>query len=147
MLIEKLIIVCFGIIGALLTYIINTKLKQGPVRASALSALLVGGFFYLFPSVLSEHLTNNIPVVFIGGSFIGMVSSRIISNYWLITFSGIIFSFFYINTSDFFNGYGGALGTAACISILATLSIPILTKKRKVTNGILILRKLLYRKK
>ncbi|ETN95730.1 hypothetical protein SAMN04487906_0875 [Zhouia amylolytica] len=147
MFIEKLIIVCFGIIGALLTYIINTKLKQGPVRASALSALLVGGFFYLFPSVLSEHLTNNIPVVFIGGSFIGMVSSRIISNYWLITFSGIIFSFFYINTSDFFNGYGGALGTAACISILATLSIPILTKKRKVTNGILILRKLLYRKK
>ncbi|UNY97866.1 hypothetical protein MQE36_12310 [Zhouia spongiae] len=143
---EQIILIGTGIVGALGTFILNTKLKQGPVRASALLALLVGGFFYLFPDTLPLQLSQNIPVIFIGGTFIGMVSSRVVSNYLLIALSGLIFSFFYLNTSKFFEGYGGALGTAACISLLATLSIPFLNKKKKVTNGILVLRKQLFRK-
>ncbi|MEN7548089.1 hypothetical protein AAG747_09215 [Rapidithrix thailandica] len=144
---ENLILVTTGIVAALVTFIVNEKLNQGPVRASAIVSLVVGSFFYWFPEELSNELTQNIPIVFIGGSFIGMVSSNIISNYWMIGISGAIFSFFYLNASNFFNGYGGTLGTAACISLLVTLSLPVITKKHRIVNGFLILRGLILKRK
>ena len=72
----------------------------------------------------------------IGASFIGMASSEVLHSYILLFVSGLIFSIIYLNTSRFFNGYGGALGTAACISLIASLSLMIYTKraKEKVKN-------------
>jgi hypothetical protein len=119
-----------GIISAILTYIVNNKYRQGAVRASASLSLLVGLFFYFFPELFSPYLTKNIPIVFIGATFIGMVSSKILSSYLLVGFSGFLFSIIYLNASPFFKGYGGALGTTAAISVLVSLSLAVVSKKK-----------------
>ncbi|MHA7944545.1 hypothetical protein ACJOV8_015820 [Formosa sp. 3Alg 14/1] len=137
-----------GILGATLTFYVNEHLKQGAVRASALLTLIVSLFFYYFPEVLNPYLTQNIPTAFIGASFVGMVSSKAIIHYRWLIIAGIIFSIIYINKSMFFQGYGGALGTSAFIALLATMAIPVVfSKKKKITNGILIFRKWLFREK
>lgn len=143
---ELWIFILTGIAGATGTYFVSTWLKQGPVRASALLTLLVAGFFNLFPASVSLYLAKNIPVVFIGASFIGMVSSQHLSTYTGLAISGVIFTVIYLNTSKMFNGYGGALGTSACISLLVVLSIPYFRSRRKLTVGLLQLRRLMFRK-
>lgn len=139
---EKFILVLTGVCGAMATYFVNTKLKQGPVRASALLTLVVAMFCYFFPELLSGYLTKNIPVVFIGSTFIGMVSAQKMSTYTGIAIAGLVFSAIYLNTSKFFDGYGGSLGTSACISILVMLCIPYFKSKRNLTVGLLQLRRM-----
>ncbi len=121
-----------GIISAILTYVVNNKYRQGAVRASASLSLLVGLFFYSFPDIFNPYLTKNIPIVFIGATFIGMVSSKILPSYLLVGFSGFIFSIIYLNASPFFKGYGGALGTTAAISVLVSLSLAVVSKSEKI---------------
>lgn len=139
---EKLILILTGICGAMATYYVNTRLKQGPVRASALLTLPIAAFCYFFPEILSPYLTKNIPVVFIGSTFIGMVSAQKMSTYTGIAIAGLVFSAIYLNTSRFFDGYGGSLGTSACISILVMLCIPYFKSKRNLTVGLLQLRRM-----
>ena len=129
---ETLILCITGITAAVGTYIVNNTLGQGAVRASALLSLIVGLFFYFFPELLSAYLTRNIPLVFIGASFIGMVSSRILSSYLLLSLSGIIFSILFVNSSKYFAGYGGGLGTTAAISLLVSLSLAIIAGKKPI---------------
>lgn len=139
------ILLLVSFLSAIITFYVNENLKQGPVRSSAILSLVVGMYFYYFPDTANEYLVKNIPIVFIGASFIGMVSARLLSNYLLIGIAGIFFCLIYLNASKFFNGYGGALGTSSAISLLAVLSIPIKGKKRKLTNGLFQLRKLLFK--
>ncbi|ADY52053.1 hypothetical protein Pedsa_1492 [Pseudopedobacter saltans DSM 12145] len=141
------VLVLMGCCGAMLTFFVNTRLSQGPVKSSALLTMFVVAFLYLFPNLLSPYLTKNIPYIFIGSSFIGMVSSQQLSTYIGIALSGLIFSLIYLNTSQFFAGYGGALGTSSCISLLVVLSIPYFKSKRKLTVGMLQLRKLVIKGK
>ncbi|MGB1205195.1 MAG: hypothetical protein ACPG5B_06085 [Chitinophagales bacterium] len=128
---NNIIIILTGIVGTILTFYVSEQLKQGAVRASALLSLIVGLFFYCFPEILNTYLTKNIPLTFIGASFVGMISSKKMTNYGLLTLSGIIFSIIYINQSIFFDGYGGALGTSAFIALLATLGISAFFQKLK----------------
>ncbi|MCJ8167539.1 hypothetical protein MKJ04_22040 [Pontibacter sp. E15-1] len=144
---QAVILIITGIVAAVCTYVLNTKLGQGPVRSSAVLSLAVGSVCYLFPDALSPYLTQNIPLVFIGSSFVGMVSSSVVSNYLTVGASGFIFSLIYLNTSTFFTGYGGSLGTAACISLLVAISLPVMVRKRKLSNGYLVLRKMVLKRK
>jgi hypothetical protein len=131
---ETGILILTGILGALGTFIVNNDFDQGAVRASALLSLIVGLFFFSFPEVLPAYLTKNIPLVFIGASFIGMVSSRVISRYILVGIAGAIFSIIYLNTSEFFAGYGGALGTTAAISVLVSLGLAFAAKSKTLAK-------------
>lgn len=142
-----LLLITVSFLSAITTFYVNEGLKQGPVRSSAILSLIVGLYFYFFPGSMDGYLVKNIPVVFIGASFVGMVSARLLSNYLLIGTGGVIFCLIYLHTSKFFNGYGGALGTSASIALLAVLSIPIVGKKRKLTNGIIQLRRILFQPK
>ena len=142
-----LILILTSTFASMLTFFVNERLGQGPVRASALSSLLVAGFFYFFPNSMDEYLVRNIPAVFLGGSFIGMVSSKVLSSYYRIALSGFIFGIIFINTSYFFTGFGGALGTIASISLLVSLSLPFFNIKGKLTTGLLQIRKIIYPKK
>ncbi|MEY8862130.1 hypothetical protein [Tenacibaculum singaporense] len=123
-----------SVLGAFLTFLVSTKYKQGPVRASALLTLIVAGFCFLFPQVFSESVTKQIPWTFFGASFVGMTSSKLTRNYTSIVFAGIIFGFIYTVSPTFFNGYGGALGTAACISILVIIGLNNLIRHSKVSK-------------
>ncbi len=139
---EKFILVLTGMCGAMATYYVNTRLKQGPVRASALLTLIVAAGCYFFPDVLSPYLSKNLPVVFIGSTFIGMVSAQKMSTYTGIAIAGLVFAAIYLNTSKFFDGYGGSLGTSACISVLVMLCIPYFKSRRNLTVGLLQLRRM-----
>ena len=126
---ELFVLILTGIAGVILTFTTSNLLQQGAVRASAGLSLLVALFFYFFPNLFSEYLTHNIPFLFFGASFVGMVSKNLVSNYWALGISGIIFSILYINTGPYFEGFGGALGTTASISVIVILGVIILQKK------------------
>ena len=129
---EVAILIFTGIFSALLTWFINNHKARGAVRASALPSLIVGLFFYCFPNLLSEYLTWQIPLVFIGSSFVGMVSINIISKWIYVAISGLVFSLIYLNTGRFFNGFGGALGTTACIAVLVAIGLAKLIEHRGI---------------
>lgn len=120
---NEIILIFTGIIAAVLTYLLSIKGKQGAVRASALLSLIVGILFFLLPNILNDYLSYNIPLVFTGASFAGMASPKIISKPWMIGLSGLIFTVIYISSSIFFAGYGGGLGTVACISVLVVFGL------------------------
>jgi drug/metabolite transporter (DMT)-like permease len=120
---NDLILILIGVLGAILTFYVSESLKQGAVRASALLSLIVGAFLYAFPTVLNAYLTQNVPIVFMGTSFIGMVSAQVTRSYRLLAIAGGLFGIIYIHKSYFFDGYGGALGTLACVTLLFTLSV------------------------
>ena len=142
---NSLILITISFFSSIITFYVNENLKQGPVRSSAMLSLAVALFFYFSPNAMDSYLVKNIPIVFIGASFVGMVSARLLNNYLLIGIGGTIFCLIYLHTSKFFNGYGGALGTSASIALLAVLSIPIVGKHRKLTSGIVQLRKVLFK--
>ncbi|MEH0158530.1 hypothetical protein V6R21_31060 [Limibacter armeniacum] len=119
-----------GTLGALITFWLNVKLHQGPVRASALVALVIGLVFYLYPNCLGEYLSTHLPIVVIGASFVGMASLQVTPQFRWVALSGFVFSILYLNSSRFFQGFGGALGTAACLSLVLVLGVSHLFKKR-----------------
>lgn len=129
---ESIFIILTGIIAVVATFYISTHLKQGAVRASAGLSLLVALIPFLFPDLFTAHLASDIPNVFFGASFIGMVSKNLISNYWLLALSGLLFSLIYLHSGSLFNGFGGALGTTASISVVVILGFKKL--KEKITN-------------
>ncbi|MDH7914547.1 hypothetical protein [Winogradskyella sp. SYSU M77433] len=128
------ILIITGILGAVLTFYISENKKQGAVRASALLSLIVGLFFYCFPELLNPYLTKHIPIVFVGTSFIGMVSSKTVANQKTIALAGILFTIIYINKNEVFEGYGGALGTMAFIALLASMGFVVFISKTNETK-------------
>jgi len=132
---NELIILITGIVGATLTFYVSEQLKQGPVRSSALLSLIIGLFFYFFPELFNDYLTKNIPLVFIGASFIGMVSAKVKINYLSLAIAGCLFSIIYLNKSDFFDGYGGALGAMAFIALLTIMVIVKMFYRKKQKNS------------
>ncbi|MDO6854932.1 hypothetical protein Q4599_15180 [Cellulophaga lytica] len=145
--IAHFILIFVGSLSAILTYLLQFKYKQSAVRASALVGVFSALFVLLFPNVLTNYLSQNIPLVCFGASFIGMVSSKLVKSYWIISVSGAIFTILYLNTSSFFAGFGGGLGSAACIALLVTLAIPIVVNKGNITNGFLQLKRLINKQK
>lgn len=142
-----ILIILASILGATLTFYVSEALKQGPVRASALLSLIIGLFFYYFPDILNVYLTKNIPLVFIGASFIGMASPKGKNNYLLLAFSGLLFSIVYINKSSFLKGYGGALGTLAFIALITTLFFAhLLNHRSKMLYKFKLIRKKIFKK-
>ncbi|GEO19665.1 hypothetical protein [Cyclobacterium qasimii] len=145
---NSLILIITGGIGATLTFLVSEQFEQGAVRASALLSLIVGLFFYSFPELLNPYLTKNIQIVFIGSSFVGMVSSDFMSGYIRLALAGCLFSIVYINNSGFYEGYGGALGALALIALLSTMGISVVFSKRnKLTNSFLWLRNKVFNPK
>lgn len=120
---EFTIILISGIAGALITFYLNNQLQFGGVMASAGVSVCAGGFFFIFPDVINEYLTTNIPLVMMGSSFIGMATSKVIYRFWTIGLSGCMFSVIFLFTSPFFEGFGGSLGTIAAISLFSIYAI------------------------
>lgn len=119
----SMILIIVSIIGATVTYYAAHRLRLGVVKASAMLAVIVGGFFYLFPSGLSSELTHSIPLAFIGATFVGMTRKNIIGDIIPIALAGAFFGIIFVYSAPFYNGFGGGLGTTACISVLITRGI------------------------
>lgn len=119
---NSVLIIISGGIAALLTFYLNNELKFGAVKASAGISLLGGLIFYFFPATFNSEVSHLLPAVIMGASFIGMASKKVIPDYLIICFSGFIFGFIFIYTSDFFQGFGGSLGTTAAISLCSAVA-------------------------
>lgn len=141
---NNIILIITGILGATLTYFISEQLRQGAVKASALLSLIVGLFFYCFPDVLNPYLTKHIQIVFVGTSFIGMVSSKTLKSYPLLAIAGTLFTIIYISKNHVFDGYGGALGALAFIALLTTMGFAfVVSNSDKIKNKVsLMIRKI-----
>ena len=129
---EVTILILTGILGSLTTYVLHNYLGQSDVRASALPSLIVALFFFIFPEITSSFLQNKIPILFIGASFVGMVSNKVLHHWLYIILAGAIFSIIYINLGSFFKGFGGSLGNVACISVITTLGLATLKKHKGI---------------
>lgn len=135
---DLLILVLVGAFSTIVTFILHTKYRQNTVRSSALVGIFSCLIVFLFSEFLSDYLIKNIPLIAFGASFIGMVSSSVVSSPFLLGFSGVVFTFVFLNANSVFNGFGGGLGVSACISLLVVLALPVILKKR--TRRLLILR-------
>jgi hypothetical protein len=126
------VLILAAIAGAALTYLASHRLKLGAVVASAGLSLLVGALFTL-PVALPATLAA-IPVVFMGGSFAGMNARDVIDNTWLMAFAGLAFGLIFVHTSQFFGGYGGGLGTTACMSVMMACGLTRLSQRMTVSQ-------------
>ena len=118
-----------GAVAALVVFILNNNYKMGIVVGSALPSLVFALFVLGFESYLPLTFTTEAPVIFYGAAFIGMASIKILSSYLLIGISGLLFTFIYIFTAPYFDGFGGALGTTAALCFLPVYGISLLKKK------------------
>lgn len=129
---ESLLMVSVATVSAGLTYFIHTKWRLNPVLVSAAIALLVSS---LCESVSGSgsKLVEMIPFVSIGGTFVGMSTKKKVKTIYPIFIAGFVFSLLFIRSSSLFEGFGGALGISACVSVLAVTGMQKVLKKTKVT--------------
>jgi Sec-independent protein secretion pathway component TatC len=133
------ILIITGILGATLTHFVSEYLRLGAVKASALLSLIVGLFFYAFPNVLNGYLTEHLPIVFVGTSFIGMVSAKTLKSYTLLAIAGALFTGIYITKSHVFDGYGGALGALAFIALVTTMGFAfVVSNSAKIRRKVVV---------
>lgn len=114
-----------------LTFYLSHKQKMGAVRASSLIALLSGVIYQIPQSFV--HIPPEIPSIIIGSTFIGMITSRKHFKNFHLVVAPLFFVLFYTHLSKKFNHFGGALGTAACISLVITIFL----RSLKVTKYII----------
>ena len=129
-----------SLFGTFLTYGVNIKAKQGPVRASALVALFSGLFFYFLKDLIPTFYVENVPMYIVGGSFIGMVTSTTHINRYSLAFSAFVYAFLLWFAARKFQGFGGSLGILACVSLMCTMALPMVSQKKKITYGYRIVR-------
>lgn len=106
--------VIVALVGTVVTYWLNNKRGLGPIKSSAISSFIIAIPLQIVP--FSGFLAL-IPIVFFGASFVGMTNEKTLGWFPIIivgVFYGVIFHF----THPFFNGYGGTLGTTACLCCL-----------------------------
>lgn len=102
-------------------YLHNRFTPISPVLASASLTLFVSILCLQFQDVNSLPI-HEIPYVFIGGTFVGMSTRKKAKNNLNIILASIFFCLIYLKSSQFFQGYGGALGLSACISVLIVIT-------------------------
>ncbi|WP_133122079.1 hypothetical protein [Brumimicrobium salinarum] len=103
---------------------------MGIVVGSALPSLIFALAIFLLENYLPAPFVEDAPVIFYGAAFIGMASNKILSSYILIGVSGLLFTFIYLHTSPYFDGFGGALGTTAALCFLPVYAVKLLLNRK-----------------
>lgn len=104
------------------TFIFHNRYKNiNPIFASA-SLTLIVTLVCTYLLHTTQLPLKEIPYVFIGSTFIGMSTRKKAKSLLNITLASIFFSLIYFKSSHFFQGYGGALGLSACISVLIVIT-------------------------
>jgi hypothetical protein len=131
------IIVGISVIAAIVTWELNVKYCLGGVRASSLVSLITGLIVYF------SKLDAVYGLAVMGASFAAMSTEYVIpKRFWMII-CGFVFSLIFLNLpSSIFAGFGGRLGTTACMSVVMTLGLI-----RVITNVKSFLKKIKKNKK
>ena len=120
--------IIFSIGVTYLTYFLNFRLKWGPVKASSFIAIVFGLLYQLLP----DYFWTSMPFIAIGSTFIGMVSLTKYYRYFNFIVAPVIFVMLYNNISSNFDGFGGALGTAACCSLIISIYLRSLNTTKRI---------------
>lgn len=121
-----------SVIGGLGTFLFAQQKGIGVVKASALLSLIVGiATIAFYDSEIIKQLT----FTFCGATFIGMTSPNMLNKFWIGIASLIFGAIFYFFAYQY-EGYGGGLGTTACISTMSTFGITQILKKKKGSTRI-----------
>lgn len=103
-----------SLFGAVIPYWLVNKYNVSPVRASAIPSFIVAIPLQILP--ISGFIAL-VPVIFFGASFVGMSNKKVLGLGALfitsLLFGGVIHFIL-----PLFNGYGGTLGTTACLCCL-----------------------------
>lgn len=122
--IEIVLLVTACMASAIATHLISVRLDQGSVRASAGISLIVALLVKFVPDLFSQELSMHLPLAIMGATFCGMSKPSTLSNLLIIGIAGSIFGVLYLFLPPIFEGYGGKLGTAACVSVIMVVVIP-----------------------
>ena len=113
-----------SVAAALLTQELSIPRKWGAVRASAFVSLLFGLFFFFLSDIdVPIYVDPLLSPVAMGASFVAMSSSQVIPDRKWMTVASIIFAALFLISKPTFNGYGGLLGTGACVSVIMVIGI------------------------
>lgn len=116
------IILFITLLGAVGTFLFHNSVRAvNPILASAILTLIVSVICH-FLDQKDYHIIKEIPYIFIGGTFIGMSTRKKAKGLFNILLASMFFSVLYLKSSQFFQGYGGALGVSACISVLIVIT-------------------------
>lgn len=135
------LIVIFACFGSLATYFLGQRTSASPVRSSALVSLVFGLIHWFFTTHLHFQILAELPAAVMGGSFVGMASVQVLKSWKWVLAAVLIFTFLFLSASAQFQGFGGALGTAASISVMAVMGFPLYLHKRKFHRALLRLRR------
>lgn len=130
--IEELIWIAIGVLAAVSTYWLHTRFSINPVLASSVVTLLIA--LVVVPFGDSPQWLGPIPYAGIGGSFIGMSTKKNVKGLESLLLAAILFGVIFSRSSSFFEGFGGALGTSACISVLTAVSWRKFMKRTRYTT-------------
>ncbi|MBU2996414.1 hypothetical protein KO500_08205 [Cellulophaga baltica] len=112
---EKLSVVIWAPIGALLCFFINVYTDLGFVIAAG----IVGTLASLIPLINNQSIyLQKIPVAIYCGVFVGMSSQQITPSFSFVLMAGILAGAFLSFSKNIFIGIGGKLGTMAFLGVL-----------------------------
>lgn len=124
-----LILLLTSLAGACISFGLGHYYGWPKVLASALPSLVVYGAVRMLGTMLGPDLAQAVPAAFMGASFCGMSAPPVLVSLRSAAVSGLFFALIFSSPVLFFKGYGGALGTMACISVLATAGLRQLINK------------------
>lgn len=109
-----------SIVAALLTQELNIWRRFGPVRSSAIVSLIFSLIVYVLPN---NEMILAVPAVAMGASFVAMSSRRVIPNRGWMCVAGLLFAIVFLLTNPQLEGYGGVLGTGACVAVIMNIGM------------------------
>ncbi len=115
-------IVISAFLGSFSTYWGVHRLKWSAVLASSLFSLIFALIMNWIPW-FDADLTFKLSVVFIGASFVGMSSEKLVENEKYLFIATLFYLIMFLRVSSVFNGFGGGLGTSATIGVVSVLGI------------------------
>ncbi|QTV05552.1 hypothetical protein [Faecalibacter bovis] len=116
------VICCFVIYW--LTYHLNNTRKWGSVKASATLAVLIGLCYQLsIKTNFNTEFLKDYFLIMMGATFMGMIAKNHQHQKIDFIISSFIFCTLYEHISNMFSGFGGLLGTIACISVLCVFGL------------------------
>lgn len=119
--VHVLVSLIVAIAGVAVPAILIRHFKRGVVLSSALPSLLVALITLYLEKTYNEPSIKEIPIIFMGASFVGMSASHFLRLWWHICFGAVIFYLLFSFGASFAVGYGGKLGLISCISVLCTI--------------------------
>lgn len=123
------IILLSSLAGACISFGLSHYRAWPKVLASALPSLIVYIAIRIIGTQLPPETAQAVPAAFMGASFCGMSAPPVLASMRSAAVSGLFFALIFLSPVLLFKGYGGALGTMACISVLATSGLRRLANK------------------